>query len=328
MNQHLQKILDLIQQSKHLSTEEKTNLLRSAKDANKELEITSFKLDRTEKVKRTTAILLEETIEELEQKRKAVEAQNHELEIEASLERVRGIAMSMKKADDMLSVCKAIAQQLESLNVKEIRNVQTAIFYDERGTYMNYEYYAKHRRTFITETSYTNSKMHLAFAEQMMKGAGEYFTTNIIGDEIKDWIAYQKTTNVFIDDYLYTASSLNYYWFSLGPVALGISTYAPLGEGDIGLFKRFLKVFELAYKRYLDIEKAESQAREAQIQLALERARTQSMIMQYSNELDETLRVFHEQVLLLGIQSAFSFLWLPDEGRERHIFWAAWAENA
>src|ERR1700712_3387083 len=122
MNQHLQKILDLIQQSKHLSTEEKTNLLRSAKDADKELEITAFKLDRTEKVKRTTAILLEETIEELEQKRKAVEAQNRELEIESSLERVRTVAMSMNKADDMLEVCKTITHQLELLGVKEIRN--------------------------------------------------------------------------------------------------------------------------------------------------------------------------------------------------------------
>ena len=49
--------------------------------------------------------------------------------------------------------------------------------------------------------------------------------------------------------------------------------------------------------------------------------------MQHSNELDDSLRVFHEQVLLLGIQSAFSFLWLPDEKKDRHIFWAAWEEN-
>ncbi|MEJ0104578.1 MAG: hypothetical protein WDO19_19345 [Bacteroidota bacterium] len=49
--------------------------------------------------------------------------------------------------------------------------------------------------------------------------------------------------------------------------------------------------------------------------------------MQHSKELDDTLRVFHEQVLLLGIPSAFSFLWLPDEEKDRHIFWAAWAEN-
>ena len=89
-----------------------------------------------------------------------------------------------------------------------------------------------------------------------------------------DWIAYQKTTNVFIDDYLNTASSLNYYWYSLGPVALGISTYEPLKEEETSLFKRFLKVFELSYTRYLDIEQAIAQAREAQIEAALEKVRS------------------------------------------------------
>jgi len=57
------------------------------------------------------------------------------------------------------------------------------------------------------------------------------------------------------------------------------------------------KVFQQTYTRFIDLQKAEAQSREAQIQLALERGRTQSMIMQHSNELDDTLRVFHEQVL-------------------------------
>ncbi len=48
--------------------EHKNALIRAINDVDKEIEIISFKLDRTEKVKRTTAILLEETIEELEQK--------------------------------------------------------------------------------------------------------------------------------------------------------------------------------------------------------------------------------------------------------------------
>src|SRR4249920_815660 len=109
MNQHLQSILNFIEQDESLTAEEKNALTRSLKDADKELEITNFKLDRTEKVKRTTAILLEETIEELEQKRKAVEAQNRELEIESSLERVRTVAMSMSKSEDMLEVCHIIA---------------------------------------------------------------------------------------------------------------------------------------------------------------------------------------------------------------------------
>src|SRR5664279_4006919 len=102
MNQKLQQLLDSIQQSAHLSDDEKNALAKTVKEADKEFEITTFKLDRTEKVKRTTAILLEETIEELEQKRKSVETQNKELEIESSLERVRTVAMSMNKPDDML----------------------------------------------------------------------------------------------------------------------------------------------------------------------------------------------------------------------------------
>ena len=65
MNQHLQSILNIIQQDDSLTVEEKNAIAKSLKDADKELEITLFKLDRTEKVKKTTAILLEETIAEL-----------------------------------------------------------------------------------------------------------------------------------------------------------------------------------------------------------------------------------------------------------------------
>ena len=65
MNQHLQSILNVIQQDENLTIEQKNAITKSLKDADKELEITAFKLDRTEKVKRTTAILLEETIQSL-----------------------------------------------------------------------------------------------------------------------------------------------------------------------------------------------------------------------------------------------------------------------
>ena len=300
MNKDLQSILDFIQQSAHLNDEEKKRHSKSLKDADKELEITSFKLDRTEKVKRTTAILLEETIEELEQKRKAVEAQNHELEIESSLERVRTVAMSMNEPDDMLHVCRTIAEQLELLKIKEIRNVQTAIFYKENGTYMNYEYYAKHHKTFITDTTYTNHKIHEEFADKMLKGNGEFMIAHIKGNELKAWIEYQKTTNVFIDDYLYTASSLNYYWFSLGPVALGISTYVPLTAEEINLFKRFLKVFELSYRRYLDIELAIKQAKEARIETALERVRAVATAMRKPDDLLDVCKILFEEFHSLG----------------------------
>ena len=80
MNKHLQNILDFINQSDKFTEDEKTIFLKSVKSADNDLIISEFKLDRTEKVKRTTGILLEETIEELEQKRKAIEDANDALQ--------------------------------------------------------------------------------------------------------------------------------------------------------------------------------------------------------------------------------------------------------
>ncbi len=134
----------------------------------------------------------------------------------------------------------------------------------------------------------------------MLKGNGEFMVAHIKGDEVKAWLDYQKTTNVFIDDYLNTASSLNYYWFSLGPVALGISTYVPLTEEEINLFKRFLKVFELSYRRYLDIEKAEAQAYEAKVEASLEKVRAVAMSMNKPDDLLNICETLYKEFAAFG----------------------------
>ncbi|HQX73682.1 MAG TPA: histidine kinase dimerization/phospho-acceptor domain-containing protein, partial [Chitinophagaceae bacterium] len=102
MNQHLQNILNFIQQDENLTAEQKNAITKSLKDADKELEITAFKLDRTEKVKRTTAILLEETIEELEQKRKAIEETNSALQ--KSLEELKAAQAQLIQSEKMASL--------------------------------------------------------------------------------------------------------------------------------------------------------------------------------------------------------------------------------
>jgi len=102
VNHHLQSIFDSIQQSENLDAEEKNSALSALKNADKEFEITSFKLDRTEKVKRTTAILLEETIEELEQKRKAVEVTNAALQ--KSLEELKAAQEQLVQQEKLASL--------------------------------------------------------------------------------------------------------------------------------------------------------------------------------------------------------------------------------
>ncbi len=102
MNQHLQALYSFFQDITHLTPEEKTTLLKSIKDVDKELEIALFKLDRTEKVKRTTAILLEETIEELENKRKAIEETNAALS--RSLDELKAAQTQLIQSEKMASL--------------------------------------------------------------------------------------------------------------------------------------------------------------------------------------------------------------------------------
>ena len=301
MNQNLQSILDFIQQDESLTADEKNALLKSLKEADKELEITAFKLDRTEKVKRTTAILLEETIKELEQKRKAVEAQNRELEIESSLQRVRTVAMGMKKPADMLDVCRIISVQLPMLNVSNIRNIQTAIFYESKGIYLNYEFFSLHDKTVITEVEYNLQPDVKAFVNQMQQDKEAFFTTSFEGHNLKEWVEYQKKTNQFVDPMLKETKSLHYYFYSIGPGALGISTYAPLSEENIAVFKRFRNVFYLAYRRFTDIETAEAQAKEAQIELGLERVRARAMAMQKSDDLASAVAIIFDELEKLNM---------------------------
>ena len=102
MNQDLQNILELIQQHDTLSDEVRNDIIQSVKMIDKEINIISFKLDRTEKVKRTTSILLEETIEELEQKRKAVEDTNEALN--KSIEELKATQSQLIHAEKMASL--------------------------------------------------------------------------------------------------------------------------------------------------------------------------------------------------------------------------------
>jgi len=223
-----------------------------------------------------------------------------ELRVQSAQEKVRTVALRMRQATDMLKICRMICLQLEQLGVSEIRNIQTALFSRERGTYRNYEYYARHKKSIGTETRYDNHPITRIFANKMLQGKGKFYIRHLRGDQVKEWIAHQKTTNVFIDSYLNHTRRLSYYWYSLGPVALGISTYKPLSPESKALFMRFLSVFELAYRRYLDIDQALSQAREARVEASLEKVRAIAMGMKKPADLLNVCETMYREFTRLG----------------------------
>ncbi len=102
MNQNLQILSNFIERETNLSVDEKAVLFQAIIAADKEFTISEFKLERTEKVKRTTAILLEETIGELEKKRRSIEVTNEELS--ESLKELKATQAQLIQSEKMASL--------------------------------------------------------------------------------------------------------------------------------------------------------------------------------------------------------------------------------
>ncbi|MBK9228128.1 MAG: adenylate/guanylate cyclase domain-containing protein [Ignavibacteria bacterium] len=239
--------------------------------------------------------------EELANVEEDLQGKDRLLEIENALDEVRTVAMNMKKPEDMLDICRVICRVLEKLNVRDIRNIQTAIFYETKHIHTNYVYFRLADVSLLQDVDYSLQEDVAAFADKMLRGPSEFFTTSFDKAKINEYIKYQDEAGQFVDQYLENADSLNFYFYSFGTGALGLSTYSPLSEEDVVLFKRFRNVFELAYRRFADIEQAIEQAREAQIEVALERVRSRAMAMHSSEDLSSAISVFFQELKSLGV---------------------------
>ena len=102
MTNNLENIKKTIEQSERLTESEKETLLNSLKSVDKEIAILEFKLERTEKVKRTTSVLLEETIDELEKKRADVIEANQALK--KSLDELKAAQAQLIQSEKMASL--------------------------------------------------------------------------------------------------------------------------------------------------------------------------------------------------------------------------------
>jgi signal transduction histidine kinase len=91
------------------------------------------------------------------------------------------------------------------------------------------------------------------------------------------------------------------YFFSFSEGQFYVWTREQYSDAEIALLGRFKTIVELTFRRYLDLQKAEAQAREAQIETSLERVRSRTLAMQKSDELAETAAVLFRQLITLGI---------------------------
>src|SRR5688572_6319385 len=236
------------------------------------------------------------------------EAQAREAQIEAALEKVRSRSLAMHKAEELGEVITVIFDKLKELDFSVADGVALVTFiegskdlnewmanpgfpsaikfylpYFDHPILSNF-WNAKNQGTDFVEGRYT-AEENRSFLEHIFEQSDYKNTPQEIknfclaADFYANSIAFQKNTAIFINDYA------------------GHS----LSEHEIDILKRFSKVFEQAYIRFMDLQKAESQAREAQIEAALERFRAKAMAMHNSEDLNETIKVFYRQLETLNL---------------------------
>jgi signal transduction histidine kinase len=261
-------------------------------------------------------------------KRRTVELENknHELKIEAALERVRSASMAMQGSAELASVARTVFEQLKVLGIDVYRS-WIDIFHVTEGYVLTWSTdfegnFQPNPATFPLDFDETMSDFYRDY-----KSSSKFIELEAHGDGVREWF-----------DYLYSVSSdpifkmtsvpddLYQIWAKHKYGTVATTKLSPITNDEKDILNRFANVFEQAYTRFLDLQKAEAQTREMQIEAALERARAQSMMMQHSDEINTISNVFHEQLNLLGIPSEFSYVWLPDEANETHQFWASWSE--
>src|SRR6478736_5649733 len=90
---------------------------------------------------------------------------------------------------------------------------------------------------------------------------------------------------------------------------------------SIFIINHFGKIFEQAYTRFLDLQKAEAQAREAKIEAALEKVRASTMAMQKSDDLSTAAFVLFQQFKGLGEEAERIFIATFDDDERWVDLW-------
>ncbi len=247
-----------------------------------------------------------------------LERKNRELEIEAALERVRARALAMHRSDELGATSLLLFDELKALG--EISEQISIGIFDEEKQVLNL--YA----TLQGEQWKEASKIDLDEPVVMQKiYAGwqqkkKSIQIDLSGEELKAYNSFRsKYSNLKFPEERWV---IHCAFFSKG--VLTFSTTTPHDEQTMQLLERFAQVFDGTYTRFLDLQKAEAQAREAQIEAALERVRAQTMAMHSSEDVGECIVTMFSEVTALGVPESTRFgIGILNHDNENNQLWTA-----
>ena len=234
---------------------------------------------------------------------KLAEAQARESQIQLALEKVRARTMAMQRSEELRDAAQLLFQLVKDLGVHQWACGYNIWEEDRKGctAWMSAE--GQKQKPFRTPGT---EDVFLHFNEAAQRGE-TFYTEEISGEACADHYRYLRTLpgadeimKEWEDSGMPYPTSQIFYIAFFKQGYLMFITYDPV-PGMQDVFERFAAVFEQTYTRFLDLQKAEAQTREANIEAGLERVRSRTMAMQRSEELQEAATLLFHQVQELNI---------------------------
>jgi len=254
-----------------------------------------------EQEKKELLITQNETLERQVTTRTAeLSSKNTELELEASLERVRSKALAMQQSKEVLDVAAVLYDELQKLDFT-FGTIGINLIEDKTNEMeswvagFGHENYPQSYRI-----PYFDHPLQKSMIEAWRNGAS-YLVYQLQGEEKRDYDDFMFTQSDYkvipeeVKQRMITTESAT---FSLAYMKHGALLWAPtpLSEKKALILQRFASVFEQVYTRFLDLQKAEAQAREAQIEVGLERVRSRISAMQKSSDLADCTQLLFQRI--------------------------------
>ena len=253
--------------------------------------------EEVHKLRKRIALLegeVKERTDELHQK-------NRLLQIETALEKVSARTISMRNSAELAETSAVLFHQLKELGINAIRTGVGIL--DEVNDAMELWLTTfSDSQEVIKILDYVNLHVHPVF-ENIIPARKEnkpYALTILSGIEVKEYYRTMSTYLTMPQQQKVNEKEFFYsFFFSQG--ALNVITTQELSEEEISIVIQFAHVFGLIYLRFLDLQKAESQASEAFRQTALDRVRAEITSMRTMDDLDRITPLIWRELINLGV---------------------------
>ena len=250
---------------------------------------------------------------------------NQELVIEAALERVRSRSLAMHSSDELSEIITVVSEQLKALGV-QFDYVNFIVERADRG----WDCYnaAPNRAIQSFLIPYVDHKLFSQGEEAKQQGI-DFFAYTLTPDEKNEWLTHLFSQTILKDapeefkQLLIDLPGLAASVVGWADIALSIATYSgvPFTDTENAIFKRFGAVFGQAYIRFLDLKKAEGQAREAIRTASLDRVRAQIASMRTTQDLERITPLIWNELTTLGVPFIRCGVFIMDEQQQQiHTF--------